>query len=335
MCDFLTMRSFTNQKAPTVEKIRSDGIRMYCEARYVIVLDEKGAVVERINRSLTYTGNFLVILAPVIYNGLKVNLSIVLEIGLSRSVPYQQFEKFTDDGRRYRTITRRPIATLTDEEIIFLLPIISDSLQMIVDEDTSHRKKLIWVKNGKDKKEMLIGMFVAIPIEVSSLVYICLEKDFISRTNGHLQLFVDLVKKRLRKLKFAYYPKGQIKRFKVSQEIASILFEANYPSHFLEVIRKKLGKETKKVRSLFEQIVDEFGIKTKTMNNLDILYEDLEKIFGKSKKSLIEMFQVSVQTHPRRDGRRSTHAKDCLRIEVHPSKEAVQNKHPELFPQIN
>ncbi len=328
MSDVLTMRSFPNERAPTVTKIRSDGIRMYCEARYVIVLNDEGEVIEKINRSLTYTGNFLVVLAPVIYDGWKVNLSVVLEIGFSRSVPYQQYEQITSDGVRYRTITRRPVAQLTDAKIIELLSTISSSLRNIVDEETSHRKKLIWVKYGKDKREMLSGMFVSIPLdEASPLVYVCLEKDFISRTNGHLQLFVDLVKEKLRKLKFAYYPKGQIKRFKVSQEIASILFDANYPVHFLEFIRKKLGKETKKVRALFEQIVEEFEIKTKNKNNIDIFYKDLEKIFSEDKESLIENFKITVQTHPKRDNKRSVHAKDCLRIEIHPSIEAVQKKH--------
>ncbi|MCF7843654.1 hypothetical protein K9M47_02015 [Candidatus Gracilibacteria bacterium] len=327
MSDFLVMRSFDNQREPTVVKVRSDGIRMYCEARYVIVLDEEGNVVERINRPITYTGNYLVILSPIVYKGWKINLSVVLEIGFSRSVPYQQFEQRTCGGVRYRSVTRTPIAQLTDEKICSILSIIGDSFKMIVDEDTSHRKNLVWSKYGKDRKEMPIGMFVAIPLDARPLVYVCFEKDFISRINGHIQLFIDLVRSRLVKLKYAYCPKGEIKRFKVAKEIADILFAANYPAHFLEVIRSRLGKETRKVRSLFEQIVDEFAIKQKPKNDLDLLFEELGKIFSNRSEELIGKFKISVQTHPKRDERRLIHARGCLRLEIHPSEEAIQKKH--------
>lgn len=328
MEDFLVVRDFGKTRPPTKEKILRDGIMMYCEARYVIVLDEHGEVVERINRSITYTGNFLVVLAPIIHEGKKIELSVVLEIGLSRSVPYQQFEKNFADGK-FAVKGRRPVAKLTDEKIIELLLTFSQIIQDVVDEETSHRKRLIWKKYGKDKKEMPIGIFVTVPFEASPLVYICLEKDFIERANGHLQLFVNMTREKLRKLKFAYYPKDEIKRFKVAQEIASILFDANYPSHFLEVIRRKLGKETGKIRSLFEQIIEEFEIKTKEKDDLDVLHENLEKVFGENKDILINSFPISVQTHPKRNNRRSTHAKDCLRIEIHPSKEAIEEKHKE------
>lgn len=336
MSGFLTVRSFPNQRAPTVEKIRSDGIRMYCEARYVIVLNEEGEVVEKINRSLTYTGNFLVVLAPVVYDEWKVNLSIVLEIGLSRSVPYQQFEKWF--GKEKISVQkRRPVVMLSDEHLIYLMSVIVVAIQDVVDEEVSHRKSLVWntPTTRKNGSYLLNGKFITIPLEITPLVFICLKKDFTARVEGHLSLFVKLTKEKLSTFKYAYYPKGQIKRFKKAKEIASILDEAQYPEHFINAVRKKLGKPTGKYRALFEQIIDEFKISFGIGNENDALLKKLDTKFEENSKHLLEQFPLIVVMHPKRDSTRDVHARNCIRVEIYPSEKMIQYKHPELFSQIN
>lgn len=333
MQDFLVMRDFGKTKPPTVDKVRRDGENMYCESRYVIVLNEDGVVVETIDRKTEYTGNFLVVLAPVTYNGEFLPLCVVLEIGLSRSVPYQQFEKKFKDRKKISIQKRRTVVTLSEKATISFLPLISSSLQDIVDEDISHRKSLIWQTRAskKDGKQLRSGKFVTLSTEAEMVVFIFLEADLRHRTNGHLSLFVKLTKEKLDSLPYAYYPNKELKRLKVAKDIAYVLGEANYPSHFVDAIRKKLGKETTKYRALFEQIIEVFKISFHSGNENDLLHKELSEKFSASKDELVNLTRLSVMVHPKRDKARQIHAKNCIRVEVFPSKEAVLEKHPELI----
>lgn len=328
MNEFLQMLSFEQKAGPTIEKVIRDADSMYCHARYVIVLDECGAVTERINRSVGYLANYLVVIAPVLYKN-KLIYSIVMEIGISNCVPYQRVRwTFSGDDVRYGILPRKLIAQLTNKKIIELLPIVSFALQGIVDVGVSHRKRLMWVKTGKDKREMPIGIFITIPNNLSPLAYVCLEKDFTTRVEGHLSIVVQLIKDELNTLKFGYYPDKQLKRFKVVQNLAVVLSEARYSKLFLEVIRRSLGKETTKVRALFEQVIDLYKIQMSPMSEMDQLYFKLKDEWQNSRSSLVESFPISVQTHPKRDRNRMLRAKNCIRVEIHPSEEAIRAKHP-------
>ena len=329
--NFLVMRDFGQTKPPSVEKVKRDTYNMYHYSKYVIVLDEKGEIKEKINRVSGYLGYYLVIIAPVVYQGEKIN-TVVLEIGFARSVPYQQFEKKFEDENKLRIKGRRTIAILSAAALILLLPIISSSIQKIIDEDTSHRKSLVWETRSSKKEgiKLVNGKFITIPTDAEILVFVFLEIDLRLRKNGHLSLFVKLTKEKLSTLPYAYYPNRQLKRLKVAKDIAFILGEANYPEHFVNVIRRKLGKETTKYRALFEQIIEVFKISFHSGNENDLLYKALSAKFSDKSEGLMKSSNLSVMIHPKRDKVRKIHARNCIRVEVFPSTEAVLEKHPEL-----
>ena len=341
MQDFLVMRDFGKTKPPTVEKVRRDGENMYCESRYVIVLNEEGAVVETIDRQTEYTGNFLVVLAPVTYDGEFLPLCVVLEIGLSRSVPYQQFEKkFTN--HKFAIKSRRPIAKLNDKTIIYLLNKISVALQQIVDADTAHWQNLVHYtkmtpdgKLAKGGKVVSSGKFITVPKDEDLIIYICLLININARSKGHLHEFVQITKEKLVRLPFASYPKKDLKRLKVAQEIAYVLGEAKYPKLFLEIILDKLGKPGTKFRNLVEEIIDYFQI---PINEDDpdkfiVAYLKLHEIY-EDHGYLVSKFKTEVVTHPKRENRKKNykykgkpHGKEHMRLEILPSKEAISKKH--------
>lgn len=347
MNDFIVMRSFLNRREPFVEKVRRDGERMHDEARYVIILNKEGNIEGEIDRSEGSTGNYIVVLAPVNYKNHTIDRSVVLEIGLGRSVPYNQFRtgpSNTSDAITYRC----PVAKLADEKVIDLLPKLGQVIQSVVDEDISHRRNLIYYTSmtpfgdlSKIGKEVPNGKFITIPNEESILVYSCLSKDIELRSKTHLSLFVKIIKRSLGNLKHAYYPKGELKRFKVVKEIASVLKESNYPIHFIEIIRAKLGKETTKVRALFEQILEVFGIEPEESSDEKyLLYKSLHKIWKERQKELMNRLAIKTISDSKRDvrkkqyaktsGNNQTHAQNCIRVEVYPSEEAIEKINPRM-----
>ncbi len=345
MRNFLIMRSFPLGKEPTTAKVIRDGEKMYCEARHVIVLDENGEVSYEENRPSAYTGNYIAVFAPIVYKGEEIRLAIALEIGFSRSVPYQWFEKWYGK-KKVTTTVRRPVVKLTDEKVISLLPTLSRAIQHIIDQDVSHRRNLIYHTSttpyggkGKRGKELASGKFITVPKDESVLIFACLAKDSEARHRVHLSDFVRITRKRLSRLKYAYYPKGDLKRFSSVKKTVEILLDADYPAHFAEVIRRKLGKETEKVRSLFEQIVEVFEIKFKeTTYDKDLLYASLFQVLNGKAKDILGRFSLSVTNHPKRDadkllyakehGHNPAHAVNCIRVEILPSQEAIEKANP-------
>ncbi len=328
MSNFLTMRSFPNQRAPTVEKIRSDGIRMYCEARYVIVLNEEGEVVEKINRSITYTGNFLVILAPVIYKGWKVNLSVVLEIGFSRSVPYQQFEKWLGE-EKVATKGRRPICKLTDEKVILLLSLLSDIVKIVALEETHYWKSVTYGGEKNPARSRRIdwkcGIFASIPVDEEILCYAVYVLDIETRS-VYLKEKSFFIKFWFRNFKLAHYSRNQLRSFTGAQKVAEMIMNAEYPKHYLQVV---IGSLSSRNKILLELCVRAFSKEPKEGEE----YKELEDLLKTPEPPALytllqSKFESNVVTEiksgwnlngyiwDKRDKERIVHAKNALRFEI-------------------
>lgn len=153
--------SFTTRRAPLVQKVVSDGSRMYEHARHVIVLDSVGKVLESFeNPPFGGTVDCLVVLAPCVYRNVYIDKTVVLEIGFRRFVPYAQTEyKYEGNTRRgpkvrtkkgedkapialsvesrtrgYAIKPRIPVIALTDRRMLAILPTLMQSIQLCVDE---------------------------------------------------------------------------------------------------------------------------------------------------------------------------------------------------------
>ena len=152
--------SFNTRRAPSVQKVSTDGERMYKQARHVIVLDAYGTVIESFqNPPFGETVDCLVVLAPILYRESFIEKAIVLEIGFRRFVPYAQTEyRLTGSTKRGPSVRlkkgdpqnknakqaaekhkvfaikpRAPVAKLVDKVLIELLPIITSCIQTCVD----------------------------------------------------------------------------------------------------------------------------------------------------------------------------------------------------------
>ncbi len=162
MENFLTPLSFTKRRTPIRAKVKADAERMYAHARYVIVIDSKGKVLEsRKNRRIDdNTIDCLAVFAPVFYRGEHFEKSVVLEIGLRRFVPYVEakyhpnaskrrgpvirFLKGEARPTRKKVVTPRkerviiservPVVALSESAMLELMPEITSGIQACVDE---------------------------------------------------------------------------------------------------------------------------------------------------------------------------------------------------------
>ena len=319
------------------------------EARYIIILDKNGKVVEKIDRSVSYIGDILVVLAPVVYQKQNINLAVVLEIGFSKAVPYGQYRKQLDNSK-IRTWRRRPVVKITDNHLIHIMPEIAQALQNITDKKLlTKRRNLTFFTQMKPSghrsklgREIFSNMGITISTENSPLVYTCLEKDRDSRERKYINPLVDSIKSDFRKMPHAYYPNKKIKRFKSAQRIAGIIKNGNYSNFFVDEIRRKLGKETTKNRALFELVIDTFNLKFRETSDYDAILESLSLIWFKRRDELVSRFPVSTITFPKRiekkkkyavtrgkgKGLKFRQAKKCIRVGIHVSEKVVNIKNP-------
>lgn len=161
MDTILTPLSFKTRRAPLLGKVERDADTMYGNARYVIVLDEDGNVVEqRFNRRIDdEVVDCLAVFAPFTYKGARLERVLVLEIGFRRFVPYAQTEhrlgastrrgpvlRFrkgeerkprtkvkANKKRAYQIPARIPIARLTDDALFDIMPALAKGVQECVD----------------------------------------------------------------------------------------------------------------------------------------------------------------------------------------------------------
>lgn len=326
----------------TYKKVLRDGENIYRHARYVIVIDSKGAVVEKIDRISGSLINVLAVIGPLVIDGTRVERSVRAEIGFGRTSPYTASEKMVKDIN-FRFPRRYVHSPLTEGEQFKLLHEIANQVQKVVDNDVMHRRRLTYLKNihRDDSAEYGNGKFITIPSNFPLFMFAGLAKDMETREKGHLDEFVNNTKLRLSRLRCGTYSSSEMKRIKVAQYIAYLLSEAKYGEHIMSIIKEKLGKESGKVRVLFEQLLEAYSIVPSV--NKDTLYLSLLKRYELIERYIISFFPLDVVTHPKREEKKSAHqqlridenrktyrhAVDCLRVEVRPSLEAIQ-KHEQL-----
>lgn len=206
MDKIVTPLSFKNRRAPFVGKVVHDADVMYDNARYVIVLDKAGNVLEqRPNRRFDdEVVDCLAVFAPCIYKGVELERVLVLEIGFRRFVPYAQAEhrlgaptlrgpvvRFRKGEERkprakikrgkkrsFNITTRVPIAKLTNDALFDIMPALGRGIQECVDSivlNWTNPQRVRWVKAGTKAKpiwkkhEMEHSISVRIPKEADLL----------------------------------------------------------------------------------------------------------------------------------------------------------------------
>lgn len=162
MESILTPVSFKERRVPYLEKVGRDADIMYENARYVITLDDVGRVIEqRFNRRIDdEVVDCLAVFAPFTYKGVRLERTLVLEIGFRRFVPYAQTEHRLGASTRrgpvvrlkkgeerkekqrakrkkgkmaYVIKARVPVASFTEDALFDLMPTITKGIQECVD----------------------------------------------------------------------------------------------------------------------------------------------------------------------------------------------------------
>lgn len=316
----------------TQKKAWKDGDTLYHHARAVIILNDKGEVREVKHKITGALVNVLAIIGPITLNGKYIRRAVRAEIGFGRTAPYKLAEARIR-GERVRTFPRKVYQPLTTEEELYLLPFITKVVQQVVDKEVMHWKRLTFTKSMHSDSEVYTrGKFITVPPNMPVLSFLCLAQDMKTRTNGHLSAFASCTRLRLNKVRYATYSPKELKRIKAVQHTAYNLGEAKYGEHILGILRKKIGRVGSKARSLFEQILEVYKIQPHNKRN-DSLYLGYKRIFTHlDERDLLANFALDVVTHEKRIARREQkklptyrHACGCLRVEIRPSAEAVNN----------
>jgi hypothetical protein len=101
-----------------------------------------------------------------------------------------------------------------------------------------------------------------------------------------------------------------------------MLRKANYDERSMEELGRKLGNPSRSMpRAHFERICELFDIKPRAPNGL---FQELMDMYDISPKEAKKLLPLSFATHPKRDNRRGSHARGCVRVEVRPSFTAIQ-----------
>lgn len=231
--------SFKERRPPLLEKVVRDADIMYSNARYVIVLNKTGNILEqRFNRRFDdEVVDCLAVFAPCVYRGAEIERALVFEIGFRRFVPYAQTEHrlgaSTRRGpvvrfrrgeerkpqnnikrtkkRAYTIQARTPVARLTDDAMFDIMPAITAGIQECVDSlvlTWATPQRVRWVKAGTrakpiwKKHEIEPSISVRIPKEAGIL---CATATFAElrwrlEPKTHIRASADAIKSILRYL---------------------------------------------------------------------------------------------------------------------------------------
>lgn len=307
---------------PKDAMVRAASLMKNC-ARATISLNKDGEVKEiSMLPDFVARGNYIVVIGP---SKKHDNQEVIrLEIGLNRSTPYMQFE--WKEGRRKKAIKGRKHVPLSSGEILHLLPTISKTIQQIVDEKVARWESLS-KKTISDGVVRLWwrGCFVTASKNDELLLYALLLLDRHARNSTFLRSFAIAIQRSLGGYKKVSYSKKELLVRKAVLIIKDKL-HLNYSKEQIEILLRLLGKPGSKVRYLLEGIIMTLNVKPRTsLESYEEEFLKLQKKYKSFDQEIKKAFCIEVATHPKRDDARNHHAKECLRIEVLPSKEAREH----------
>ncbi|MDQ5962440.1 MAG: hypothetical protein QG653_247 [Patescibacteria group bacterium] len=304
------------------EQLERKTAMMRALSRAVITLSKDGTVASvDIHPDFVYRGNYLTVIGPVYAHRENISEAVRLEIAFGPSVPYEEF-RWKEDGKKY-VMRRRWYSPLCDEELVKIMPTISETIGRIIDEDLRKRKLVIFRKQiGKNSyREFPRGAFITVPNEPTLLEYLLLARNRQGRDMDFIVSFAKQVIYELKGLKHARYSKKQMEAHKGVRIIVSRM-KRRYTEEQIAVVLEYLSKKNRtKYRDLLERILDLLCVplrKKKEWYEMRLL--NLEQRYGKM-NTVTTLCPLSIATHPKLDKKRVTLPKHCLRVEVLPSKE--------------
>jgi hypothetical protein len=295
--------------ARTIRKIQDDARRLRHLARFIIVLDESGAVRETIeNHPESYecfTRPVIAILAPTKIGDKTLPETLVFEMTYERAVPYARIEEnLPGGGIRVPIPKRRRVRCITEQELRSAWPTLKQAFISILKERLYHWKSLgdkYWLGKGNG---FYRGIFFRIPSEDAVAI-----KEF---WNEHLRYREPSLRKALKKivrLRYSYYSEKQLRSFKSIHSFVELC----------EVFR------IEERRWILENAGDRKTLVALIYDTFSLTYTDKADEPGSDRKDVAEKFsrfmKMTAYFHKNRERKR--HAMDCVTVELAPKRELV------------
>jgi hypothetical protein len=335
---------FTSRKEPHPSKVARDGKIMYEKSLYVIVLDEQGTVVEAFeNPPFTNPVDCITVLSPVIYKGVLIQHSVVLEIGLRRTSPYTRTEYRSAGSRkrgpRIRTKDkqnslpppvrsrevrgcvnqRTPAFRLSDSSLLALLPELCKALECCITLflETWERNNLLYKPNKNAPHSYSTSITARVVNEERLLCAAILFEDLRGRMGEERNLGANarylkrecglFMKANKRSLtEQGDYLHDTVKRSHRAQSIADFLkVRILYYGYSLHMIQAMLSLVGRK-NSSERRLLDQIQKVHKVPAPLeDPQYQDLHKTYGALRRALRSSFKLHVYVNKKRAKKRT------------------------------
>lgn len=332
----------------TVGKVIRDAKIMKHLASYVIEIDSEGNVLQEYsNPPFETLLDCIVVLAPVTFQGTYVHQAVVLEIGLSRFVPYKATEiKANRPGNKKQVKVineRRQTGILSWKVTQKILPAIWTAIQKCIDEKMEKWTKARLIQEAVPGKYRLgtkrrlsvyeSWMTIRIPKEYALIHAILRLKDESTKLEpgknyAHVVETIRSEFDAFRMLNPLYrgkYPDevlGKSKTLQIFAEWLSGKIERHgYTSRSIKAIRKLLKDGDSKDLSLFNHVCKVFTIPEALP---DVFLDTYEPKLGSQKKQLISDCPLNPHRVYRYEKRRTTQARDCFTIAITGGREHME-----------
>lgn len=333
----------------TVGKVIRDAENMREYARYVIVLDHSGDVVDHyLNDSKGHLIDSIVVLAPAKFLGECVDYAVALEIGLSRFVPYKMTEFKTNKPGKKKQVKviqeRTRVGTLPWGITTRLLPVLWRAIQICVDKRMETWTRARFVQEYFGQRGMSVyesWITIRIPKD-QPLIYTVLRlKDEQDRTSPGktYAASAEIIHREIglfRKLKVSYrgaYPDEVIRGSSSLRMIAdwmkkNIKYRA-YTNRSFEAIHKiLLGYDGESLR-IFKELCRVFKVPNAPRDNQ---LDTFESSLGEHKELLLSGCTLRPCRVIKREQKRNAetekkgpkHALDCYTISILGSKDHMR-----------
>jgi hypothetical protein len=341
-------RQGTFAQGITLAKIKRDVEIFSNKASYVIELDIDGNVLEAYsNPPFEKLLDCIVVISPIVFEGAYIDQAIVLEIGISRFVPYKRTEvkaNKPDKKKQCKVIHARSLVeTLSWEKTQKILPALWRAIQFCVDS-----KMETWTRGTfiQKPRSIRIGatyfpayeawIMIRIPKEHVLLYAILKSKDEIDRSspNKNYHSSSELISEEFNFFMKLYgYEKKEhsedtIKKSeileKVAKRIERKIKQGSYTKRSIEAIKNMLRTKQRGETfvSLFDSLFHIFDIPEPTNDVFLDEYEPLLK--EKGIQNLVDTCTLRPMVIHRCDAVRKSHASNCLSIAIIGSREHLE-----------
>jgi hypothetical protein len=337
----------TFSQGVTIAKVIRDAKIMKFMASYVIEIDCKGNVIHQYgNPPFETLLDCIVVLSPIQFQDTHIDQAVVLEIGLSRFVPYKATEIKADrpdkKKQRYVIPSRQHVGTLPWQAVKKILPTIWTAIQICVDAKMERWTKARFVQEAVSEKQPLgtkrfavyeSWVTIRVPKEYALIYTVLRLKDECNKLQPNKN-YVAVAE--TTRLEFEFFRKlNPLSRGNYTDEVVekSVTLERvakwirrkinvhGYTSRSIKALRKLLRKGDSKDLSLFDKVYRVFKLPKAPP---DIFLDTHEPMLGNQRARLLAECPLNPFFVNKYEKRRTTQARDCFTIAITGGREHME-----------